>query len=165
MVYLFKEKTRDNHMGLLSRERLLAKETLKIEKVEFEDDDFVYVRQMTGRERDRFERSLLREVRDRKGTVTYEQALGDFRAKLVVNVICDENGVNLLEPSDYDVLSAHMSAAKLELIVNRANDLNRISESDKEAMIKNSEPVQTGDVSSESAGSLDTPTPISGSTT
>ena len=152
-------------MGLLSRERLLAKETLKVEKVDLGDDDFVYVRQMTGRERDRFERSLMREVKDSSGTITYEQSLGDFRAKLAVNAICDENGNNLLEPTDFDILSDHMSAAKLQLIVDHVNNLNQIREANKEAMIKNSEPGQSVSVSSESAGSLDTPTPISGSTT
>lgn len=148
---------------LLSRELLLKKDVLKIEKVELGDGDFVYVRQMTGRERDRFERSLLREVTDKKGNTTYKQQLEDFRAKLVVGVICDETGKNLLQPGDYNALSENMSAAKLEAIVNKAQELNKITEEDKENLIKNSEQVQTDSDTSESVEDSDTPTPTTGS--
>ena len=140
-------------MAQLDRMKLLEKEPLKIEKVDLGNGDFVFVRQMTGRERDRFERSLLIEVEDRKGNVTYKRALEDFRAKLAVNTLCDEQGENLMNPDDYDVLSQHMSAARLERIVDKAQEINRISEEDKEAMVKNSGGGQTGEDNSESAAS------------
>jgi hypothetical protein len=133
---------------LLDRTKLLSKETLKVQQVELGEGDFVFVRQMTGRERDRFERSLLLEVEDRKGNVTYKRALEDFRAKLAVNTLCDESGNNLLNPDDYNVLSQNMSAAKLEHIVNAAQELNKITEEDKDAMVKNSESDQSGGSSS-----------------
>jgi hypothetical protein len=142
--------------------KLLEKETLKIEKVDLGGGDFVHVRQMTGRERDRFERSLLLEVEDRKGNVTYKRALEDFRAKLAVNTLCDEKGDNLMEPTDADVLSQHMSAARLERIVDKAQELNKISEEDKEAMVKNSEGGQTDVSNSGSAAISDSPTPTNG---
>lgn len=135
---------------LLDRKKLLEKEVLKIEKVDLGNDDYVCVRQMTGRERDIFERSLLVEEKDKKGATSYKQSLEDFRAKLVVNVICDEQGNNLLQPSDYVVLSNHMSAARLELIVTKAQELNKITDADKEAMIKNSESAPKEDATSES---------------
>jgi hypothetical protein len=124
---------------LLKRNQLLTKEELKIEKVDLGKDEFVYVRQMTGRERDRFEQSLMKEVKQADGEVNYERSLEDFRAKLAVNTICDEKGNNLLEPDDYPTLSKHMSAARLELIVNKSQDLNRISQKDKENLVKNSD--------------------------
>jgi hypothetical protein len=124
-------------MALLDREKLLAKEELSVEKVMLNKKDFVYVRQMTGRERDRFEQSLLKEVKDAKGNLEYERSLDDFRAKLVVNTVCDENGVNLLQPEDYPTLSQMMSARTLEKIVNVAQRLNQISEEDREALVKN----------------------------
>ncbi len=149
---------------LLDRMKLLQKEELKIKKVELGGDDFVFVRQMTGRERDRFERSLFREITDKKGNVTYKQSLEDFRAKLVVNVVCDEQGTNLLQPSDYDVLSQHMSAAKLEKIVEIAQELNKITDADKEKLVKNSESGQKDEDTSESGAlSADSPTPTTGS--
>jgi len=148
---------------LWNREKLLQKEELRVERVELGGGDHVYVRQMSGRERDRFERSLLREVEDKKGNVSYKRALEDFRAKLAVHTLCDEKGNNLLKPDDVEILSQNMSAAKLELIVNKAQELNRITEEDKEAMVKNSEQGPSVDASSESPATLDTPTQTTGS--
>jgi hypothetical protein len=127
--------------NLLNREILLSKEVLKIEKVDFENGDFVFVTQMTGRERDNFEQSLIKKVRDKKGTVTgFEQITEDFRAKLAVCTVCDEQGVLLFQKDDWSMLSQNISAAKLEKIVNAAQKLNAITEEDKEALVKNSEP-------------------------
>ena len=126
--------------NLLDRAALLTKEELKVEKVEFENGDFVYVRQMTGRERDTFEQSLLKKNRDSKGTViSYEQSTEDFRAKLAVVTVCDENGKLVFNPLDYGILSINMSAKRLEKIVNEAQKLNAISEEEKEALVKNLE--------------------------
>lgn len=126
--------------GLLDRAALLTKEKLEVVKVDLGNDEFVYVRQMTGHERDAFEQSLLKKNRDSKGTVIgYEQATEDFRAKLAVLTICDENGTLLLNPVDFKVLSMSMSAKRLETIINKAQELNKISEEDKENLVKNSE--------------------------
>jgi hypothetical protein len=51
-------------MGQLSKEMLLTKQALKIEKVEFENGDFVYVREMTGKDRDNFELSIMKARKD-----------------------------------------------------------------------------------------------------
>jgi len=126
--------------NLLGKEALLAKETLEIVKVEFENGDYVFVRQMTGHERDLFEQSLLKKNRDKKGTViSYEQATEDFRAKLAVMTLCTEDGTSVLQQGDYPILSRNMSAKRLEKIINTASKINAISEEDKEAIVKNSE--------------------------
>ena len=125
---------------LLGKAELLQKEKLEIEKVEFENGDYVYVRQMTGRERDNFEQSLIKETKDSKGVVVgYDRALGDFRAKLAVVTVCNEQGDMVFMPDDYSTLSKHMSAKRLESIVNKAQELNKITEEDKEALVKNLE--------------------------
>lgn len=125
-------------MALLNREKLLTKEELKREKVDLGGGEYVYVRQMTGRERDAFEQSILK-VEDRAdGGIEYKRAFEDFRAKLAVCTICDDKGELLLKSRDAAQLSMSMSAAKLELIVNAAQELNRITQQDKEALIKNS---------------------------
>lgn len=126
-------------MALLDRSKLLAKETLKIEKVELGNDEFVYVRQMTGREKDRWEASLLKTVPDGKGGIKTESNMNDFRAKLVVNTICDENGTLLLNYDDYALLSSNMSADTLDKLVKASQGLNAISEEDKDEILKNSE--------------------------
>jgi hypothetical protein len=143
-------------MGILNKQKLLAKETLKIEKVDLGDGEFVCVRQMTGRERDRFEQSLIRETKNMQGKVEgYERSLDDFRAKLAVCTLCDEEGAALLEVKDYPTLSQNMSAYRLEKIVNVAQRLNKISEEDKEQLVKNSDAAQSGNSSSDSAESLE----------
>lgn len=128
-------------MTTLSRSSLLAKEELEKVQVDLGKGEFVYVRQMTGRERDNFEQSLIKEKKNAKGEiVSYDRALGDFRAKLAVVTCCDEEGKALFLPDDYSLLSQNMSAKRLELIVNAAQKLNAISEEDKEALVKNSNP-------------------------
>jgi len=138
--------------NLLDRKMLLSKEKLEIVKVELGKDEYVFVRQMTGRERDQFEQSLIKETKDDKGTtISYDRSLEDFRAKLAVVTLCDETGKSLLEPGDYPALSINMSAARLEKIVNEAQKLNKITEEDKEALVKNSAAVQDGNSNSDSA--------------
>ena len=137
--------------NLLDRSKLLAKETLEIEKVELGEGDIVYVRQMTGRERDQFEASLLKKKTNAKGESTYEQNTEDFRAKLAVLTLCDEKGNSLLQPGDYSVLSQNMSAKRLEKIIIAAQKLNAITEVDKENLTKNSEADQDDNSSSGSA--------------
>jgi uncharacterized Fe-S cluster-containing protein len=133
---------------VLTRQDLLKKQELKIERVVLGEDECVYVRQMTGRERDRFEQSLLKEKQNANGQLEFVRSLDDFRAKLAVNTICDADGKNLLNPGDIETLSQNMRAARLELIINKAQELNRISEVDKENMVKNSEAALSGDSTS-----------------
>jgi hypothetical protein len=137
--------------NLLDRTKLLAKETLEIEKVDLGEGNIVFVRQMTGRERDRFEASLLRKNTDKKGNTTFEQSTEDYRAKLAVQTLCDKEGNPLLQPEDAPILSQHMSAARLEKIINVAQRLNVIAEVDKENLIKNSEADQEDSSNSGSA--------------
>lgn len=139
-------------MALLDRKALLKKEDLKIEKVDLGNGEFVYVRQMSAREKDQFEMSLMKPVYDDSGNlIRMEQTLEDFRAKLAVNTICDEKGNLILLPDDYVLLSKNISAAKLEKIVNVAQRLNRITEKDKEELVKNSEQGPVDDSLSDSA--------------
>jgi len=118
---------------VLSRSDLLQKEELDKVKVELDKGQFIYVRQMTGRERDLFERSLYSFDKDNKITTR----LADFRAKLAVVTVCDEKGKAIFLPEDYNTLSQNMSAARLEKIVDAAQKLNAITEADKEALVKN----------------------------
>lgn len=140
-------------MGLLDRKKLLEKEQLEIVKVDFEDGDFVYVRQMTARERDEYEQSLVLRTKDNKGRYDYDMRLENFRAKLAVRTLCDKDGTLLLKPGDFATLGGSMSARRMERIVNEAQRLNAITEEDKEALIKNSDAGLAGSSSSDSAES------------
>lgn len=137
---------------VLDRNALLAKEQVQIRKVDLGNDNFVFVRQMSGRERDHFEQSLIKQVKNNKGQVeSFEQNLEDFRAKLVAATVCSEDGDILLQPSDIPTLSKNMSATTLDKIVKEAQELNKISEADKEELTKNSEVGQADNSSSDSA--------------
>jgi hypothetical protein len=137
-------------MGLLNRESLLAKEDLEIRKVDLGKGDYVFVRQMTGRERDSFERTLVEigEVGEEGGKPEVIQRQEDFRAKLATHTVCDEKGVLILKPGDYETLSQNISAKRLEKIINVAQQLNKITDEDKENLVKNSEPAQSADSTS-----------------
>jgi len=125
-------------MAFLNRQQLLAKEDLEIRKVDLGKGDFVYVKQMTARERDTLEQTLLTKVVGKDGGATYEQNLKDFRSKLAVNTVCDEKGNLLLKPGDFETLANSISAARMERIINVAQELNKITHEDKDALVKNS---------------------------
>lgn len=131
-------------MKLLNRTDLLQKEKLEVVLVDLGNDEGIYVRQMTGNERDKFEQSLRRTVKDKKGNTAFELALDNFRSKLVVCCACDEAGTLLFKPEDYALLSQSITASKLEKIVNVAQKLNAISEEDKEELVKNLGAGETG---------------------
>ena len=133
---------------LLTRENLLRKEVLKTVQVDLGGGQIVFVRQMTGREREQFENLLVKKISKGGKVVDYQQSMGDFRAKLAVNCLCDEKGKNLMQPGDYATLSQNMSGFKLIKIADAAGKLNGITEEDKEDMVKNSDSDQ--DVASSS---------------
>jgi hypothetical protein len=138
----------------LDRSSLLKPEELRIEKVELDGDNFIYVRMWTGSERERFEKSLTEEVVAKDGTITYKQNTEHFRAKLVVSTACDENGVLIFKFSDYAELSRNISARRLMKIAEASQELNKIDETSKEKLIKNSNADQKDEGSSESGLAL-----------
>jgi hypothetical protein len=145
-------------MGLLTGKKLLEKEKIKIEKVDLGKDEetgedvFVFVKQMTAHEREKYEQSLRREIRDEEGKVKdYEYDAEDFRAKIVVATACDENGTLLLKPSEYQTLSRNISAERLYKIASAALQLNKMDQTSKEATVKNSNAAPDGSSNSGSA--------------
>jgi hypothetical protein len=124
----------------LNREALLQRDELKIEKVQL-TRGFVYVREMTGYEKDVWEQSMLKQrpSGDKNKPVEYETTLEDFRAKLAVVTVCDESGELLFQPKDVKTLNKMMSASNMERIIEAAQRLNAVTEKDKEDILKNLE--------------------------
>jgi hypothetical protein len=136
-------------MGFLKKENLLTKQALKIEKVEFENGDYVFVREMTGKDRDNFENSIMKARKDNKGNIQgYDQILENFRSKLAVTTVCDESGELMFTPRDADKLSECISITNLEKIVEVSSSLNKITPKDKEDLLKNSEAAPDGNSNS-----------------
>jgi len=135
---------------VLDKAALLQKQELEIVEVDLGNNECVFVRQMTGHERDSYEQSLIHRFKDGKGMPDYEMRLDDFRARLVAHTVCDVDGKLLLDPRDYKQLSNNMSAARLEKIVNVAQEINAITDEDKEELVKNLDAAPGGNSSSDS---------------
>jgi len=136
---------------VLTREDLLKGDKIEIKPVDL-GDSIVYVKQMTGKERDTFEASVIKARRDTKGNITsYETVMEDLRAKLLVMTLCDENGNLLFKMEEAGLLNKSLNAKKIDVIVEEAQKLNGISEKDKEDLIKNSEQGQVGNSTSDFA--------------
>jgi len=141
-------------MKLLGRDKLLKKEELEIIEVDLGKGEGVYVRQMTGKERNQFELTIMRQIKDEKGQfVGIESTLDDFRAKLAVCTVCDKQGGLVFRADDFVQLSDSMSAARLTMIADAAQKLNGLSEEDKEDLIKNLDAGRAGNSSLDSAKS------------
>lgn len=132
-------------MTFLKREDLLKKQDLRIEKVDLGEGDYVFVREMTGRERDQFEKSIfsfdqkaldLSNKEQRKIATTVQ--MEDYKAKLAVCCVCDQEGTLIFEFDDYEQLSQNMSAYKLDKIATVAQRLSRITAEDREELLGNS---------------------------
>ena len=140
-------------MKSLNRDSVLQKEKLQIVQVDLGNEECVYVRQMTGRDRDTFEQSVIKAKRNAKGEIeTYETVMDNFRSKLIVMTLCDESGELILQPGDVGTLNQNMSALRIDKIVAASQKLNAISEKDKEDLVKNSGAGLAGSSSSDSAG-------------
>ena len=138
-------------MKLLDRNELLKKEELQVVEVDLGKGESVHVRQMTGHEREAFERMLTKKVKKPGNKYDYEESLGDFRAKLAVCTICNKEGELVLQMGDFTTLSHNMSAARLTKIADEAGKLNGITPEDKEELVKNSDSDQDVASSSDSA--------------
>ena len=121
---------------MLTKEQILSSEDLTKEIVDVPEwGGEVYVRAMTGTERDAFEASIVKDG----GT-----NLANIRAKLCALCMVDEDGNRLF--IDGDVLAlGKKSALALDRVFNAAQKLNGIAKDDVKDMVKNSEEGQSED--------------------
>lgn len=131
----------------LTRDMILeTRDELEVAPVELKGKNgkvrgIIYVREMSGTEKDIWERSMMKRVAspNPKESTTYETTLEDYKGKLAVVTLCDESGNLLFDMRDVKKLSRQLSATNLERIVNKAQEINAISEKDKEEILGNSE--------------------------
>lgn len=128
----------------LSGEMLLeTRDELRIEKVDLVDKfgevrGFVFVREMSGKEKNVWERSMMKKVITPGGTGNeYETTLEDYKAKLACVTVCDELGNLQFDMRNVQKLSLQLSATNLEAIANKAQEVNAISQKDKEEILGN----------------------------
>lgn len=98
----------------------------------------VYVKALTGTERDKFEDSLAVLKKDGSRDLN----LVNFRAKLVARTVVDERGERLFTPGDVAALG-DLDAADLQEVFNVAQRLAGMSKADVEELAGNSSPAES----------------------
>lgn len=116
---------------LLGREELLKlADELEIRKVKLDSGE-VYLKELTGSERDAYEQSLY-EIKRNKPEMRMEHA----RAKLLVKTICDKEGKLLFKNADI-VAVGKIPAKILDKLFEVAQDMNGLAEGEIEEQVKN----------------------------
>ena len=112
---------------MLSKDSILNKDDLPRELVEVPEwSGSVYVRTLSGTERDKFESSMV--------TKSEKPNLENVRARFAVLTICDAEGKRLFTHADADKLGKK-SAAALDRVFAVAQRLNGFSSSDQKELI------------------------------
>jgi len=116
--------------AVLSRDAILQAQDIEVVAVNVPEwGGHVFVRVMTGRERDAFEASITAGGKEKTNMV-------DFRARFAVMVICDEEGERLFDAKDIDALTKK-SAAALDRVFEVGKKINRIGEEEQQALVAN----------------------------
>lgn len=124
---------------MITRDLIKEIKDVKIEEVEVPEwGDSIFVRSLTGAEREKFEKLL-----DKGYT-----HIDNIRAKFVILCACDESGNKLFEDSDEEWLS-NKTATALNRIFIAGQKLSGLLKSDFEEAVKNSETLQKEDSISE----------------
>lgn len=119
-------------MGFLTREAILQADDLPREMIEVPEwGGSVYVRALSGAERDAYEAACL----EKRGK-SYETNLQNLRAKLCALTVCAEDGKRLFTEADIDALGGK-SAAALDRLFAAAKRLSGLGAEDVEELAKN----------------------------
>lgn len=117
-------------MALLTKDQILAADDRKKERVEVPEwGGEVIVRSLTGKERDDFEASMISVKKGKR-----EDNLENFRARLVALCVVNEKGERLFVSRHDIAMLGQKSAAALERVYSKAQELNAFSESDVEEL-------------------------------
>lgn len=125
----------------LSRDQILAVDDLKTVPVDVPEwGGTVYVRMMTGVERDLWEAMTVDENGD---ALPPQRKLANLRGRLVVTTASDAAGERLFEDTDAELVGKK-SAAALDRVFAASSRLNRIFEADIEELLGNLDGARNG---------------------
>lgn len=127
---------------MLNRDDILKANDIKVEPVEAWGGT-VYVKGMTGKERDLFESTIMK-VRGTKRDLNLE----NLRAKLCALTICDEKGTRLFADGDVPLL-AEKSATELQKVFIVAQRLSGITPEDVQELTEELKDNPFGDSASD----------------
>jgi len=119
-------------MGILTREQILQADDLRRELVAVPEwGGQVYVRSLTGTERDQFEASFIT-----VNGMDTQLKLENIRAQLVSMTAVDDDGKRLFSAADVQAL-ASKNAAALQRLFETAQKLSGLSKEDVKELAKN----------------------------
>lgn len=124
-------------MPALNSKAILECSDMQTKRVDIPEwNGYVFVRSLTGKERDAWETSLVVQRGKKREVNTL-----NMRAKLVALVTVDEEGQPIFSQDQVEALSLKNSGA-LDRIFDVAQRLSGIGDRDVEALVKNSDPDQ-----------------------
>lgn len=139
-------------MGCLTKANIIAAKDLKYEKVfvpewapegcETPDEVYVMVRTMTAGERDDFEAQNV--IIDQDDPAKSKMDLTDYRAKMCLLCMVDDDGNRLFAAEDIEVLSGK-SALALQRVFAVCQELNGLSNKEVDKAVKKFKPVPKED--------------------
>ena len=130
----------------LTKDQILQADDLKFSEVDVPEwGGKVRIKTMTGEERDAFEDKIV--VRDKDGN-RKGMDIKNFRAKLLVRTIVDEEGKRVFDEQDIHALGMKSSAA-LDRVAEEVQEINRLRAQDVEELTSTLEPGQSEDSTSD----------------
>lgn len=128
-------------MTFLTKEGLRArKNNFIIEKIEL-TGGFVFVREMSGTAKNKFESSLIK-MEDSNATsvesTVVHMDMENMKAKYATMVLCDEKGELQFTIEEAEELGNSLSASELDKIVDVADKINKVfTQKNKDGVVKN----------------------------
>lgn len=124
------KKKKKKKLTVLTRAMILGANDLELMEVDVPEwGGVIYVKTMTGVERDSLEGELNIESKGNKG-------MTNVRARYAVRTICDADGKLLFNVNDLELMGGKSGAA-LDRVFEIAMDKNKISPKDIEDTVKN----------------------------
>jgi hypothetical protein len=132
----------------LTRDVIIGVKDSKMERVEVPEwGGHVYVRTLTGRERDAFEAETMK---TRKGQKPGEGNYDNFRARFVALTMCDESGELLFKTRQEVAVLGSKSVAALQRVFIKAQELNGMSDQVEEELAEDFDEAPDEDSTSDS---------------
>lgn len=137
----------------LSKEQILSSDDIKLEVINIPEwGGDLYIKVMSGEEKEGFETFFLDEDGNRKK----EHDTSGLRATLAVWTICNGKGELLFDKSDIPALAKKSSTA-LDVVWDKSAKLNKILESEIEKLVGNLEGGQNGNSGTSLPSNLESP--------
>jgi len=130
------------------RDQILNADDKEIKEFSLPRVGKIYLRTITGKERDDFEKSMY-EMRG-KDIKFKDKALDNLKARFLVLCICEKDGTRAFSDAREDIESiGSLSARTVDFLFTEAQKMNALSEDDVQELLGNSEAAPQEDSNSD----------------